>query len=514
MEIDSLPELQKRLAIYRAPKEAAQRLARARQVLAGLDDRGNKVHPSMFDADVISFAHGEGIRRPHPGVVAAGVRALLDTDKSSLENYLFLQRLEELDIRIADRFVQEGIDRDIAVKICIDSGTTRLFCAFLYAVANAGDVFVTGPAYYHPLASWCEIFDIELICLETQRCNHYKLTASELDNWLIRHTDKLPKGLFIFNPTMTGAIYSHDELSEIADVVQKYDLIVLEDAIFSRTEFDRERPISHLVNCKGMANRVVTIMGGSKVHGLANIRIGWGCGPNEIIRRMNQYTVITSATTPQIAKLMALAALCTPEIYIDENVTECRERVRLIYELVQESNELINGALGFVPNTPFMEIDHEPSAGHNILISFNGLQDLRLIDSTCIQDSIDVTRFLLKEAKVAVSPGISIGFNGCEVKLSYGCVGLHYTHSTVLWNELVTVLDTIQNWADLPQNAIDNLITQFPHRNQIGDIHSAFMAGRELIRQAFIERIIPAIIKLVQFNLSLGENPMTLVDKR
>jgi hypothetical protein len=121
---------------------------------------------------------------------------------------------------------------------------------------------------------------------------------------------------------------------------------------------------------------------------------------------------------------------------------------------------------------------------------------------------------LLKEAKVAVSPGVSIGFNRCEVKLSYGCVGLHYTHSTVLWNELITVMDTIQEWADLPQSAIDNLIMQFPGQNQIGDIHSAFMAGRELIRNAFIERIVPAIIKLVQFNLSLEENPMTLVDKR
>src|SRR4051812_39419541 len=76
---------------------AFEKLRRARNVLGGRNENGCPAHPSMFDTDVVSFAHGEGIRRPHPTVVAAGVRALLDYRTSSLENYLFLQRLGPLD---------------------------------------------------------------------------------------------------------------------------------------------------------------------------------------------------------------------------------------------------------------------------------------------------------------------------------------------------------------------------------------------------------------------------------
>src|SRR4051794_12921822 len=87
------------------PSAGVSKLLRARAVLGGTDENGHRSHPSMFDRDVISFAHGEGVRRPHPKVVVAGVQALIDTDKSSLENYLFLQRLPKLDELVIERFI-------------------------------------------------------------------------------------------------------------------------------------------------------------------------------------------------------------------------------------------------------------------------------------------------------------------------------------------------------------------------------------------------------------------------
>src|SRR5215467_13998779 len=91
--------------------ENYNKLSRARLVLSGRDADGNRVHPSMFDDGVISFAHGEGLRRPHPSVVSAGIKALIDTKKSSLENYLFMQRLGQFDDLIQQRFIKIGVPK-------------------------------------------------------------------------------------------------------------------------------------------------------------------------------------------------------------------------------------------------------------------------------------------------------------------------------------------------------------------------------------------------------------------
>src|SRR6185436_12847429 len=144
--------------IYDTSPEAIHCLNRARLVLSGLDEDGVRAHPGMFDPDVISFAHGEGVRRPHPLVINAGVRALLDTEESSLDNYLFLRPFPQFEDRIARDFMAQGIDEHIARNIVIDSGTTRLFCAWLNAVSKKGDIFLAAPTFYHSLAKWCQLF--------------------------------------------------------------------------------------------------------------------------------------------------------------------------------------------------------------------------------------------------------------------------------------------------------------------------------------------------------------------
>ncbi|HWD08460.1 MAG TPA: aminotransferase class I/II-fold pyridoxal phosphate-dependent enzyme, partial [Actinomycetota bacterium] len=275
-----------------APDGAALRVARCQQALLGEDGAGRKVHPGMFDEGVISFAHGEGMRRPHPSVVAAGVRALLDTADSALDGYLFLHRLEPLDEAIARFFVADGIDPATAGNVCVDSGTTRLFLAFLHAVADPGDTFLVAPTYYYPLASWCELAGVRLACVPTRRCNDYKLTREDLDAWYDRSGPAGGlRGLFLFNPTQTGGIYSRQDLDGIAGFVVDHDLVALEDCIFTLTEYDPHETRHHLASCAGMAGRVVTISGGSKAHGLANIRIGWGCGPRPVVEAMNAFTV-------------------------------------------------------------------------------------------------------------------------------------------------------------------------------------------------------------------------------
>src|SRR5689334_5251866 len=106
------------LALKADQQEAIQRFQRARKAITGLSEEGDRISPGWFDSKVISLAHGEGIRRPHPSVIAAGIKALLDTEESSLDNYLYLRPFKAFEDKIAETFINKGIDERIARNIC------------------------------------------------------------------------------------------------------------------------------------------------------------------------------------------------------------------------------------------------------------------------------------------------------------------------------------------------------------------------------------------------------------
>jgi aspartate aminotransferase len=479
--------------------EAIHRLNRARLVLSGLDEDGAPAHPGMFDSDVISFAHGEGVRRPHPRVIYAGVRALLDTDESSLDNYLFLKAFPQFEDRIARDFMSQGIDEQIARNVIIDSGTTRLFCAWLGVVSKPGDIFLAAPTFYHGLAKWCHLFRTMLICVPTQRANQYKLTRYDLERFYstrIRSGElRRPKGLFLFNPTQTGAIYTSTELEELADFALANDLQMVEDCVFLHTCYDDE-PVPHLALFKNVSSRVVTFDGGSKAYSLANIRIGWACGPQLLIDAMKAYSVATSATIPHIAKAMALAAMEAEDLYFDVNRNECRERALLVRDCVVKINSTIVKEAGKRIGSVPIRVEHMPRAGHSILLSFNRFRGLRGWQGEPIRDSIDLVRYLLSEARVAFCPGLSSGFSDCTVRLCFGCVGLEYTYQGSKRAEALQALKAVLPFLKLRslklQNAIAAECTDLTDAQQ----NDGFQRGRTLTREALLERVLPALVAL------------------
>lgn len=480
-----------------------QRLVLARNALAGLGDNGQtRIHSSMFDSDVISFAHGEGMCRPHPSVVAAGVRALIDTSTSSIENYLFLQHVPELDFLIEKRFEGIGIPPESARNIVLDAGTTRIFFAFINLFCKSGDILITPPGFYHPLAAWCDYCGVRLLCVPTKRQNDYKLTAEDLEAWwsinVVKGRIPPPTTLLLFNPSMAGAVYSHVELVQLAQSIDRHGLFTIEDAIFAETEFPDRKIAGRLGGISGMENRVLTVSGGSKAHGLANIRIGWACGPAHIVERLNAYVVATSATIPQVAKFMACAALKVSDEYLENNRREAKNRAELVIRLVSEMNE----ELKRVGDTEedVMNVEFSPSAGHSILLSFDGLRNLQGPLGDYLKDSIQVTRFFLNYAKVAFSPGISMGWDGCKVRCVFGCVGTPFTFDDLRAEEARLILDQMRFFYDTPSRESDLILkTNFPPNpaEETSKCVSSFEAGRALIQTGLSERSLPALRKIL-----------------
>ena len=476
-----------------------ERLGQCRLALAGVDEHGHKIHPGMFDSGIISLAHGDGTRRPPAEALKAGADALMDPLRCSLDDYLFLQRFKPLEDRVSEMFSAGGIPAEAASNVCIECGTTRLFGAFLHCIAKPGDLFLAAPTYYHSLPDWCACFGVDLACVRTRSVDAYKLTASSLEAWYRENVEtgrhRMPRGLFLFNPTQTGGIYTRDDLSEIARFVSSHDLVVLADHVFSGTEFPDSPPAAYLAAEGGMAKRVVTVGGVSKSHNLANIRIGWACGFGPYIDAMRRYSVSTIISVPRLNMIMALAALDVGIDYLRLNAQECAGRVELIGEMVSLWNEELVER-GLVQAR--FEAVHRPLAGHSMLISCAPLKGQRWLGRV-IRNSVDVTRFFLSQARVAVSPAFASGLDDCEIRICFGSAGLAKTYEFSADTELSAVASAVeeryasQGHGSLRRApAIRGAISESPRERS-----EVFSHGRELIRDAMRSRMLPAIRRLL-----------------
>jgi aspartate aminotransferase len=450
------------------------RLEAARRVLAGQDADGRRAHPSMLDRDVISFAHGDGTRRPHHTVIEAGVRALLDTQDSSLDDYRFLQRHVELEREIAREFERRGVPAEVASNVVVDCGTTSLFVSFLHAHSQPGDVFLVPRSYYHPMPSWCELFDVDLELVVTQRRNDYRLTPEDVEEWVRAHprASARTRGLFLLNPNQSGALYPPEELAQLGRMIAERDWLLVEDNVFAGTEFPGENPVRPCVAVMPeIAEHAVTLMGASKTFNLANLRVGWACGPDRLVAPMERFRLTALGNVSWLVQAMAAAAMRAPGHYLLRNAAECASRAYLIERLVHASNEALDSLL----EGPAFEVEHFPQSGHGILLSADRLVAGLGLDPAP-SGSIALARWLLSEARVAVSPGYSLGFDGTEVRLAFGSTGLRESHAFVHEREAAAAAAAL-GWK--PGNAGE-------------EDARLFEPGRRLIERALLERIVPA----------------------
>jgi len=467
--------------------ETTRRYIEVKQALSGVDSEGHKVHPGIGDAGVISLAQGNGVRRPHPSAVAAGILALLDTERS-VETYASHARDARFDAAIEHLFVRFGIPRATAQAICVDSGLTRLLAGFFFAAGQPGDTYLVNRAFYHGFASLAEACHVRLVALETSAEHGYKLRAEDIRSYFAA-PGAAARGVILVQPSFTGELYEPNELQRLAQALEAFDLRVFADMTFACTEHDLAffRPV--LASVPGMEHRVVSAMSASKAFGLANMRIGWACGPADVIRRMNFHATATGLSVPHVAKSMATAALEAPLAYLEVNATEAARRKRLLLALIKQANARIATSWAGPGRAPEMRVERVPRAGHCMLVSMEAFRGLRSAAGEVIDTSVDITRYLLREAKVAVSPCHSGGIDHCLVRIAFGDLAAAATYARSAARE--------RRW-------IERLFRGSRHRalgpgrtTRQETKESADMSeGRRVLRVALAERMAPALAAL------------------
>lgn len=202
------------------------------------------------------------------------------------------------------------LDRTIGVKykpltdVIITVGGSEAIDIGLRAMLDPGDeVLIPQPSYvsYEPctlLAGGKPVF------IPLKEENEFRLTGKEL---LDAITDKTKVLIMPFPNNPTGAIMEKEDLEEIARICVEKDLIVMSDEIYSELSY-HEGHVS-IAAMPGMKERTIVINGFSKAFAMTGWRLGYACGPQEIIAQMtkiHQFAIMCAPTTSQYAAIEAL----------------------------------------------------------------------------------------------------------------------------------------------------------------------------------------------------------------
>ena len=173
------------------------------------------------------------------------------------------------------------------------------------AMLNPGDeVLIPEPCYvsYVPCV---ELADGIPVIINLKEENQFRLTKQEL---LDAITDKTKILVLPFPNNPTGAVMEKEDLEAIAEVVKEKDLLVVTDEIYAELTFNGEDHVT-IAALPGMKERTILINGFSKAYAMTGWRLGYCCGPANIMEQMiksHQFAIMCAPTNSQYAAVVAL----------------------------------------------------------------------------------------------------------------------------------------------------------------------------------------------------------------
>ncbi len=290
--------------------------------------------------------------------------------------------LKELKMEVANYLKRrQRLEYDYNKEILITVGGSEAIDIGMRVMLNPGEeVLVPQPSYvsYEPCVRLAGGVPV-IINLKEE--NEFRLTAQEL---LDAITDKTKILVLPFPNNPTGAILEEKDLQEIAKVCVDKDIFVMSDEIYAELTY-KEKHIS-IAQMPGMQERTILINGFSKAYAMTGWRLGYACGPADIIEQMlkvHQYAIMCAPTTSQYAAVEALKNG-------DEDVREMREAYN------QRRRYLVHA---------FREMGLECFEPFGAFYIFPSIQEFGM-------SSDEFATRLLMEEKVAVVPGTAFGACG------------------------------------------------------------------------------------------------------
>ena len=344
--------------------------------------------------DVIALSLGEPDFHTPEHIKEAAKKAI----DEGYTKYTPVQGYPDLIQAIATKFKRENNLDYAPNQIVTSTGAKQSIANVVLCLVNPGEEVLLPIPYWVSYAAQVELAGGTIVEIPTKLENQFKMTAAELDSAITYQTKLL---IFSSPCNPTGAVYSYEELREIAEVIASYDdLYVIADEIYEHISYGEKH--ESLAQFDFIKDRVITVNGLSKGFAMTGWRLGYIGAPATIaeacVKMQGQFT----SATCSIAQRAAIAAL-TGTLEPTQKMRDAfLERRNLILELLNE----IEGIKTYVPEGAFYVFPD--------ISSYFGKSD----GTTTIHNSDDFCMALLNNAHVATVAGSAFGQDDC-FRISY-----------------------------------------------------------------------------------------------
>lgn len=354
---------------------------------AYLSEIGKHLQPSgirrFFDVaatikDVISLGVGEPDFITPWSIREAAISSLEEGYTSYTANPGLLELREEISSYLKKRF---RVDYNPNNQIIVTVGASQAIDLAFRAILNHGDeVLIVEPAFvsYSPLVA---LAGGKPIPISTTPENGFKVTSDQIEQAITDRT----KAILLCSPNNpTGTCLNKEELTELAKVIAKHDLILVSDEIYGELTYDEE--YTSFASIEGMYERTILINGFSKAFAMTGWRLGYLAAPKEFVEVMIKIYQYSTMCAPHMLQHGAIEALRNNYHEVENMRNSYRRRRNFI---VQSLNNI-----GLECHNPGGAFYAFPS------IKKTGLTSEQFAEQ------------LLMQEKVAVVPGSAFGESG------------------------------------------------------------------------------------------------------
>lgn len=268
--------------------------------------------------DVVTLSIGEPDFKTPWHIREAGIRNLNEGKTAYTPNSGLVPLRDAISRYMLRRF---GLTYDRDSEIVVTVGGSEGIDVTMRTLLKPGDeVLIPEPSFvcYAPLAA---LSGATPIALPTYEKDDFRLTPETLRAAITPNT-KLLVLSYPNNPT--GAVMTKPDYEKIADVLRDTQILVVSDEIYIELAYTKE-PLVSFASIEGMRERTVVVNGFSKAYAMTGWRMGYLCGPAELIRpalKIHQFGIMSAPTTSQYAAVEALE-------HGDDDVAMMREKYNM-----------------------------------------------------------------------------------------------------------------------------------------------------------------------------------------
>ena len=207
------------------------------------------------------------------------------------------------------RYLKRRFDANFAWEreILVTVGVSEAIDLAIRAICSPGDEILYHEPCFVSYAPAVRLAHAIPVPVETRVEDEFRLTVAALERKVTAKTRAI---LLNFPCNPTGATLSREDMAAIIAFAEKHDLIILADEVYSELNYEvDESPLPSFAGFPEAKDRVILLNGFSKSWAMTGYRLGYACGPEDVIDAMmkiHQYGIMSAPTLSQAAGVEAM----------------------------------------------------------------------------------------------------------------------------------------------------------------------------------------------------------------